>query len=336
MGGVLTSLVSWQWVFWFLLIFEGALQLAAMALFIRPKRRSSDSEDGYSSPAQTTETKEGKRVVWSELSSRTDLLGVFLSVAGLVLLIYGLTTGIEHGWKQGDVISTLVIGVVLLAVFGFVELHVAAHPLLPRYLWKDTVKLSGCGLAALTYAVWMGVNYLLTLELQDFGFSALDTALRFLPLGITAFIVNVVVPPMLKPVGPRILLIVSWALAVAGIVLLILMASAGDYWRLGLPGMILYTAGIATVYYLGNVLVVATAPSEDQGTISGVYNVSLAIKRTFYYESLYYPLCKTLTALIITDIFEHWRCSVGRRSYHRHHQLGNLQQRWRRTWVRSP
>lgn len=111
-------------------------------------------------------------------------------------------------------------------------------------------------------------------SLADFGFSALSTALRFLPLGITALIVNIVVPPLLKPVGPKPLLIASWVAAIAGIVLLSLMYTGDDYWRLCLPGMILYTAGIATVYYLGNVLVVATAATEEQGTISGVYNVS--------------------------------------------------------------
>ncbi len=104
---------------------------------------------------------------------------------------------------------------------------------------------------------------------------ALSTALRFIPLGITALFVNIVIPLLLKPVGPKPLLIVSWVLAIVGIVLFALMKSGNDYWRLCLPGMILYTFGIATVYYLGNVLVVATAVPADQGTISGVYNVRI-------------------------------------------------------------
>ncbi|KAI1111373.1 aminotriazole resistance protein [Nemania sp. NC0429] len=256
-GGLFTTLVSWEWIFWFLLIFEGLLQV--LAVFLLP-----------ASPRD-------RNIPWSTLVSRTDLLGSLLSLAGLVLLVYALTAGNINGWAAADVISTLVIGVVILAVFVFVELKVAAHPLLPHYLWSDVIKISGCTLAALTYAVWVGVNYLLTIELQDFGFSALSTALRFLPLGITALIVNIVVPPLLKPVGPKPLLIASWVSAIAGIVLLSLMYTENDYWRLCLPGMILYTAGIATVYYLGNVLVVATAPTEEQGTISGVYNMFLNI-----------------------------------------------------------
>ncbi|KAI1372046.1 aminotriazole resistance protein [Hypoxylon crocopeplum] len=256
-GGLFTSLVSWEWIFWFLLIFEGTLEILAIILL-------------PASPKQD-------RIPWSQLVSRTDLLGSSLSLAGLILLVYALTAGNIEGWAKADVISCLVIGVCLLVVFIFVELKVSAHPLLPHYLWKDTIKISGCTLAALTYGVWMGVNYILTLELQEFGFSPLSTALRFLPLGITAFIINVIVPPLLKPVGPKILLTISWVVALGGIVLLVIMDSGDDYWRFGLPGMILYTAGIATVYYLGNVLVVATAATEDQGTISGVYNMFLNV-----------------------------------------------------------
>ncbi|TGJ79879.1 hypothetical protein E0Z10_g8897 [Xylaria hypoxylon] len=256
-GGLFTTLVSWEWIFWFLLIFEGTLEI--LGIFLMPASRREHN------------------VSWSQLASRIDLLGCLLSLSGLVLLVYALTAGNIKGWAAADVISTLIIGVVLLGTFVFVELKVAAHPLMPHYLWSDMTKISGCALAALTYAVWVGVNYLLTLELQELGFTALSTALRFIPLGITALAVNIIIPPLLRPVGPKPLLIGSWVLAVVGIVLFVLMKSGNDYWRLCLPGMILYTFGIATVYYLGNVLVVATAFSADQGTISGVYNMFLNI-----------------------------------------------------------
>lgn len=61
-------------------------------------------------------------------------------------------------------------------------------------------------------------------------------------------------------------------------VLLSRMESADDYWRYCLPGMIFYISGIGTVYFVGNVTVVATASKETQGTVSGVYNVSPSSK----------------------------------------------------------
>lgn len=88
--------------------------------------------------------------------------------------------------------------------------------------------------------------------------------------------VNFVIPLLLKPVGARKLLIASWILCIGGLILLCRMGDGNDYWRLCLPGMILYIAGVGTVYFVGNVTVVATATEQTQGTVSGVYNVSHA------------------------------------------------------------
>ena len=104
---------------------------------------------------------------WANLHIRLDALGTFFSVSGLILLVYGLTTGNVHGWDKADVIATLIVAVVLLAIFIFVELKVSSDPILPRYLWGGRIKVLGCAAAALTYAVWQGSNYLLTLQLQS-------------------------------------------------------------------------------------------------------------------------------------------------------------------------
>ncbi|KAI3335232.1 hypothetical protein F4824DRAFT_501192 [Ustulina deusta] len=58
-------------------------------------------------------------------------------------------------------------------------------------------------------------NVIAETSVLQFGFMALSTALRFIPLGITALVVDIVIPPLLKPVGPKPLLIVSWVLAIA-------------------------------------------------------------------------------------------------------------------------
>ena len=79
---------------------------------------------------------------------------------------------------------------------------------------------------------------------------------------------------LLGPIGARNLLIASWLVSLAGVILLTRMGNGDEYWQFCLPGMILYIAGIGTVYFVGNVTVVATAKEEHQGTTSGVYNVS--------------------------------------------------------------
>ncbi|KAF3003886.1 hypothetical protein E8E14_008163 [Neopestalotiopsis sp. 37M] len=255
-GGLFTSLVSWRWIFWFPLILEGFLSVLALALF-----------------RNSTTTKRGS-LGFKEIIEKMNPLSTFLSVTGLILLIYALTEGNQIGWGSGAVIGTLVTAVVCLAVFGVVEAKYSSYPFMPPHLWKSSGVPLGCLLAAFTYAVWQGANYFLTLLLQDLGLDALQTAIRFLPLGVTAFLVNMIIPHLLAPVGPNILLLISWLLAIAGVTLFAFVDSIDAYWRLCFPGMILYIAGVGTVYYVTMVVVVTSSPAADQGSVAGIFNVS--------------------------------------------------------------
>jgi hypothetical protein len=90
-----------------------------------------------------------------------------------------------------------------------------------------------------------------------------------------------VIPHLLAPVGPQVLLLVSWLFTIAGVTLLAFVDSTNDYWRLCFPGMILYIMGVGTVYYVSMVIVVTSAPAADQGSVAGVFNV-----RSFPWEML--------------------------------------------------
>ena len=109
----------------------------------------------------------------------------------------------------------------------------------------------------------------------DLGFTALQTAVRFLPLGVTAFLVNMIVPHLLGPIVSQRLLVVAWVLGVVGVLLLSFTESRSDYWRFCFPGMVIYIAGVGTVYFVSMVSVIGAAPTEHQGSVAGVFNVSV-------------------------------------------------------------
>ncbi|TGJ85542.1 hypothetical protein E0Z10_g3219 [Xylaria hypoxylon] len=258
-GGLFTSLVSWRWIFWFPLIVEGLLNILALFLF----RKQSPGSAGSLSLI--------------EILERVDPIGTALSIPGLILLIYSLTTGNIVGWSNGGVIGTLVVAVLLLVAFVFVEAKIARYPFVPKHLWKATDLPSACALAAITYAVWQGANYFLALQLQDLGFTALETSIHFIPLGVTAFLTNMILPRFMSPKGPRIVLLMSWLFAIAGVTLFTFVHSTDDYWRLCFPGMILYIIGLASGYYVSLVKVVISASAEDQGSVAGVFNMALNV-----------------------------------------------------------
>ncbi|KAJ6563929.1 major facilitator superfamily domain-containing protein [Mycena capillaripes] len=260
-GGALTSTIGWRWIFWLPLIISGTTFVAAL-IFI-PSRE------------------EKRAPAFAHLLARLDLPGVLTSVPGLILLTFALTSGNaneNHGWSTGTVIATLIVSVVLLTAFVVIEMKFAKDPLLPHRMWeRGNPLLPSAALAAATYAVWQGSNFFLTLELQDFGFTPLQTAIRFLPLGVSAFMVNMIVPRLVAPVGPRLLFLAGWLTAIPGIVLLALLRDRDDYFRFAFPGMILYIAGVGTVYLVANFVVVGSAKPEEQGTVAGVYNMSLQV-----------------------------------------------------------
>ncbi|KAI8623057.1 aminotriazole resistance protein [Xylariaceae sp. FL1651] len=258
-GGIFTSLVSWRWIFWFPLILEGFLNILALFLFRRQSPAIAES------------------LTLAEIIERVNPIGTALSIPGLVLFIYALTAGNVVGWSNGGVIGTLVVSVVLLVGFVFVEAKIARYPFVPRHLWKATGLPSACALAAITYAVWQGANYFLALHLQDLGFTALETSIHFLPLGVTAFLTNMIVPRIMSPNAPRFILLVSWLFAIAGVTLFTFLDSTADYWRLCFPGMVLYIIGLASGYYVSLVRVVISASAEDQGSVAGVFNMALNV-----------------------------------------------------------
>jgi MFS family permease len=69
-----------------------------------------------------------------------DYPGIFIVVSGMILVVFGFTSA-PGNWKTAKVISTIIIGVILLAFFAIYETFYAqtwfkVEPILPRFVWK--------------------------------------------------------------------------------------------------------------------------------------------------------------------------------------------------------
>ncbi|KAI9731210.1 MAG: hypothetical protein M1834_005403 [Cirrosporium novae-zelandiae] len=75
-----------------------------------------------------------------EVVKNFDYLGLFTFSAGLLLLLLGLSWGgVLYAWKSAAVVSTIIIGGLLLFFFAFWELkYPLKEPLVPMYLFKNT------------------------------------------------------------------------------------------------------------------------------------------------------------------------------------------------------
>ena len=68
-----------------------------------------------------------------------DYIGTLLLISGMLLFLMGLSWGgVIHPWKSAHVISTIVIGFLLLVAFALYEVYVPLkEPLVPMHLFKQ-------------------------------------------------------------------------------------------------------------------------------------------------------------------------------------------------------
>ena len=243
-GGVLTDAFGWRWVFFV------NVPVGAFALLIARTRMIESRDLG---------------------ALRTDLAGLVSFTAALFLIVFGLLRGNAEGWGSGLILSTLVAGVVLLAVFVLVEAR-QERPMLDISLFRRPAFL---GVSLATFAIGAGMFALfpyLSIYLQDIlGTSPLGAGLRFLPL--TAFVF--LVPLLTRGIAQR---AQPWVLASLGLLLvsiaLLLMhgLTTGSRWTALLPGFVIGGIGIGLANPTLAAAALRTVDPARSGMASGINN----------------------------------------------------------------
>jgi MFS family permease len=156
LGGVLTDLASWRWIF-FVNVPVGAALAAATVRFVPESR--------------------------SEQTGRTfDLPGAASVTAGLVVLVFAIVKSNSYGWGSPRTIGLLAAGLVLLAAFLVIERGSPA-PLMPLSIFRRRSLAAADLTLLLTSAAVFATFFFVSLYLQQIlGYSPLSAGVSFLPL----------------------------------------------------------------------------------------------------------------------------------------------------------
>ncbi|WP_406295934.1 MFS transporter [Embleya sp. NBC_00888] len=134
---------------------------------------------------------------------RLDPIGVALSIAGLVSLVYGIIRGGDAGWGSVEVIGTIVLGLVVLAFFVWFEKR-SDHPALDVKFFRDPAFSAAAGAIGLVFFALMGVTFFMAFYLQSVrGYTPLQTGLLLLPLAIAQLMFSARSSVMVKRFGVR-------------------------------------------------------------------------------------------------------------------------------------
>lgn len=250
-GGVLTSTLGWEWVFYVNLPVAGLCALLAPLALVESRERA---------------------VVPS-----FDVPGAVTATAGLTLLVFGLVRAPDVGWGSNETVLSLVGAAGLLAAFVVIEARSEA-PLMPLRLFRSPT-LSGANVAMILFQASTGTQfYLLTLYLQSvLGYSAIQTGLAFFPLTALIIVGTNLGGRLSTQWGPRATLSAGLAVAAAGLLIYARIPVEGDFVRDLLPAMAVVGIGQGAAFTTLFVAGTSRVRPDEQGVASGLMNVSYQV-----------------------------------------------------------
>ncbi|MYQ33170.1 MFS transporter, partial [Streptomyces sp. SID4956] len=203
---------------------------------------------------------------------RIDPLGVVLSVAGLVLLVYGIIKGGQLA-DFGDpvVLGAIGAGLAVLTVFVIAEKR-SDHPSIDMDYFRNKVFSAAIAAIALVFFALMGVTFFAVFYTQSVrGYSPLETGLLMIPLAAAQMVF-----------APRARLLVdrfgNKATTTAGLLVLAGMLAAFAALDKDTPIWILEVifflmgAGMAHVMTPVSVVIMQALPREKAGSASALSN----------------------------------------------------------------
>ena len=180
LGGYLVTYAGWQAIF-FINLPIGILAIILVSIFIRETQ--------------------------AQVNQRFDFLGFFFVALGLTAVLYGLSDASTDGWGSGQVIGSIVAGLIALVIFVFVELAIVrreGRPLLDLRLFTNRpFTLSIIASLFVIFSLFGGV-FLFPLYLQSIrGQSAFQAGVILLPQALAAMVATIVGGRLVDRIGVR-------------------------------------------------------------------------------------------------------------------------------------
>ena len=250
LGGILTDLLSWEWIF-FVNIPVGIAGLVLAPILL------SESKDAH--------------------GQSHDIPGAVLVTGGLSLLVLGITQGQQWGWGSVATVGVFVASAVMLGAFALWEQR-QEHPLVPFSIFRLQT-LTAANVAGFIMGTAMFSMFLmLTLYMQQvLDFSPLKTGVGYLAVAGTAVIWANVAAVAVNRVGVKPALILGMSLLTAGLLYFTQVSVDGSYWADLFPGFLILGIAIPFVFVPVTIAALAGTKPQEAGLASGLINTTQQI-----------------------------------------------------------
>jgi EmrB/QacA subfamily drug resistance transporter len=247
LGGVLTDLLTWRWIFYI------NAPVGAVSFVLAPMLLS-ESRDAR--------------------AKSFDLAGAALVTSGLVVLVYAITQAPKYGWGSAETVGFFTAAVVLLVAFVAREAR-TPDPLMPLSIFRLRT-LVGANIAGLIVGTVLFAMFLmLTLYMQQvLGYSPLRTGISYLAVAGTAIVWSAVAAQLVTRVGVKPVLVVGMAFLAAGLVYFTQVSVGGSYAADLLPGFLIIAVGMGFSFVPISIAALAGVEPSEAGLASGLINTS--------------------------------------------------------------
>jgi EmrB/QacA subfamily drug resistance transporter len=245
-GGAVADGLDWQWIFWL----NVPIGLVAIPLIM----------------VVLSESRGG--------ASRLDPLGLVLSSAGVLAMVWGVVHGADDGWTSAGVLGSLTGGVVLLTAFVAWERRAAA-PMLPPRLFRSR-GFSVVNAVAFTFSVGVfGSVFLLAQFFQVVqGLSPLESGVRTMPWTMAPMVVAPIAGLLVGRVGARTLIVTGQALLSIALLWIALTSTVDVGYGALVAPFVLAGAGMGLTFAPMTTTVLASVRPDSHGVASGTMNTT--------------------------------------------------------------
>jgi EmrB/QacA subfamily drug resistance transporter len=251
LGGALTQLFSWPWIF-FVNVPVGAATFV-LALRLIPESRDEHAHRAF------------------------DVAGAISVTGGLMALVYAIVKAETDGWGSLTTIGFFTLSAVLLVSFVLVEQRSKA-PLVRLSIFRVRSLLTANVVMLLAASGMFSMFFFNTLYLQRvLGYGPLEAGLAFLPFTAGIMISAGLASQYAPRVGVRPVAALGMVVTAIGMLLLVRLPVDGTYLADVLPSLVVTSLGMGAVFMPLTLIATTGLKNEDQGLASGLFNTSQQI-----------------------------------------------------------
>lgn len=264
-GGIF-ALAWWPWAFWCTAIVLAAIAAAGSWAIPEPPKKISTSDKSK-----------------LDMFKACDPLGALVGITLLILINFAWNMAPIVGWDRPYVIVTLILGVLLIPVFFYIELRVSSNPLIPfSAINTDTAFVLGCMSCGWgCFGIWV---YYLWQQLEVLrGASPLLASAYLVPLIISGAVAAGTTGLLLNYLRPAWVMMMAMCAFLVGTVLIATAPVQQTYWAQIFVTCIIAPWGMDMSFPAATIILSNAVERRHQGVAASLintvvnYSISLAL-----------------------------------------------------------